>query len=144
MPDVMTVAQRSALMGRIRGRGNESTEKLLARLLRAANLAGWRRHAAVPGRPDFVFRREKVAIFVDGCFWHGCPKHFQAPKARAEFWRTKIDGNKLRDLRVSRLLRQRGWFVIRIWEHALKGDEAGRSLARISRVLEKRRLRAPV
>lgn len=140
MADIMTVAQRSMLMRQIRGRGNVSTEKRLVRLLGEAKLNGWRRHTAMLGCPDFVFRQERVVIFVDGCFWHGCPKHFQAPKKRADFWRKKIDGNRLRDRRVSRFLRQRGWLVIRIWEHGLKGYEASRSLARIGRALKKRRL----
>jgi DNA mismatch endonuclease, patch repair protein len=132
MPDIMTVAQRSALMSRIRGRGNKSTEDRLARLLRKCGICGWRRHEAIVGRPDFVFRSQRVAVFVDGCFWHGCPKHFTAPKARASFWREKIAGNRRRDLSVASKLRRKGWTVIRIWEHALRKRAVIPSLARIS------------
>jgi DNA mismatch endonuclease (patch repair protein) len=139
MADVMTSAQRSALMGRIRGRRNESTEMRFARLLRAAGVTGWRRHAPLPGRPDFIFRQGKVAVFVDGCFWHGCPAHFIAPKSRAAFWHRKISGNRRRDRRVGTELRSRGWLVIRIWEHALAGRIAGRALARIRVKLAARR-----
>ena len=75
MPDVFTKAKRSQVMSRIRGRGNQETELALAKLLRAARINGWRRHAPIFGRPDFTFHKERVVIFVDGCFWHGCPKH---------------------------------------------------------------------
>ncbi|HWA09479.1 MAG TPA: DNA mismatch endonuclease Vsr [Chthoniobacteraceae bacterium] len=131
MADVMTIAQRSALMARIRGRGNESTELLLARLLRAEKIFGWLRHVSMTGRPDFIFRRAKVAVFVDGCFWHGCPRHFKAPQARAKFWKDKIGANKRRDTAVDTALRKSGWRVIRIWEHGLTRAEAARSLRRI-------------
>ncbi len=66
---------------------------------------------------DIVFTRLKVAVFVDGCFWHGCPKHGTWPKANAEFWRDKIKTNISRDLETNRLLKDAGWKVIRIWEH---------------------------
>jgi DNA mismatch endonuclease (patch repair protein) len=142
MADVMTSAQRSALMGRIRGRRNASTEMRLARMLRAAGVTGWRRHAPLPGRPDFIFRRGKVAVFVDGCFWHGCPAHFAVPKSRVAFWRSKISGNRRRDRRVGAELRRRGWLVIRIWEHALARRTASRALARIRVKLAARRIGA--
>jgi DNA mismatch endonuclease (patch repair protein) len=140
MADIMTTLQRSALMARIRGRRNESTELTLAKLLRAARISGWRRHPAIVGRPDFIFPREKVAVFVDGCFWHGCPKHFKAPQARAEFWRDKISGNKRRDARVNAVLRKLGWQVIRIWEHSLTRRHAARSVLRIGVAVAARRL----
>ena len=74
-------------MSRIRGSGNEKTEVPLARLLRGDGISGWRRHYPFPGRPDFLFRKEKVAVFVDGCFWHGCPKCFRLPKQNWTFWK---------------------------------------------------------
>jgi DNA mismatch endonuclease (patch repair protein) len=70
-------------------------------------------------RPDFVFLKSRTAIFVDGCFWHGCPKHATWPAHRAAWWRRKIEGNKTRDRMVNRALRRAGWRVLRIWEHAL-------------------------
>ena len=108
---------RAQLMSRVRSRGNETTEKRLASLLRRAGLIGWRRHRSLPGRPDFVWPRLRVAVFVDGCFWHGhdCGKNI-SPKTNSDAWQTKIRGNKARDRRVTRLLRDRGWLVLRIWE----------------------------
>jgi DNA mismatch endonuclease (patch repair protein) len=71
-------------------------------------------------RPDFVFRKSRTAIFVDGCFWHGCPRHATWPAHRAAWWRRKIEGNKKRDRLVNRTLRRAGWKVVRIWEHELQ------------------------
>jgi DNA mismatch endonuclease, patch repair protein len=119
MPDVFTKAKRSEVMSRIRGRGNKDTEVALAVLLRRHGITGWRRHPAMFGKPDFVFRRERVALFVDGCFWHGCPKHSNAPVNNSIFWKTKLTKNVLRDKHVNRQLRRAGWSVVRIWEHEL-------------------------
>jgi DNA mismatch endonuclease (patch repair protein) len=132
-------------MSRIRSRGNADTELALARLLRAEGISGWRRHLQVriaergarnqtsskPGaqrtarptfivRPDFVFKEVRLALFVDGCFWHGCPKHGTKPRNNAAFWRKKLTANVARDRRVNRALRAAGWRVLRIWEHDLK------------------------
>jgi len=141
-------------MARIRSRGNKDTELALARLLHAHGITGWRRQLQVriaergmrnrglgrkPGnslrtshsalriftvRPDFVFRKQRTVIFVDGCFWHGCPRHATKPKQNAAFWRKKLAANRARDLRVNRRLRQAGWRVIRIWECALAARPA--------------------
>jgi DNA mismatch endonuclease (patch repair protein) len=82
-------------------------------------------------RPDFVFPRLRVADFVDGCFWHGCPKHATWPKTRAAFWKAKIEGNRARDRRVNRELRKRGWTVVRVWEHELKPKNEPKLLRRL-------------
>ena len=137
MADVFTKKKRSEVMARIRSQGNRDTEIKLAALLRAADITGWRRHRHLPGRPDFVFESERVAIFVDGCFWHGCPKHGRQPVGNAEYWREKFAKNKARDTLVSRMLRKRGWTVIRLWEHHLLIPAA--ALSRISRALDKNR-----
>jgi DNA mismatch endonuclease (patch repair protein) len=108
--------------------------------MRTAGIKGWRRHQPLPGRPDFTFPKEKVAVFVDGCFWHGCPRHFVAPSASARFWRNKIGQNRKRDARVTRQLRAHGWRVLRIWEHALKSESSmERTINRLSRQLGSRR-----
>ena len=120
MPDVFTKAKRSEVMSRIRGRGNKETELALAKLLRAHGIRGWRRHVSCVGKPDFVFRLQRVAVFVDGCFWHCCPKHSNMPVNNRAFWKKKLAANKARDLFVSRALRREGWRVIRIWEHDLR------------------------
>jgi DNA mismatch endonuclease (patch repair protein) len=75
------------------------------------------------GRPDFVFREERLAVFVDGCFWHCCPKCGNMPASNREFWRTKLGKNKLRDRHVTRTLRTEGWKVLRIWEHELSAPD---------------------
>jgi DNA mismatch endonuclease (patch repair protein) len=119
MPDVFTKAKRSDVMSRIRSRGNKATELKLVSILRAAGISGWRRHQPVPGRPDFIFRRARLALFVDGCFWHGCRWHCRMPKSRKEFWTSKIARNRARDREVRAQLRSRGWKLLRVWEHAL-------------------------
>ncbi len=127
---------RGELMSRVRSVGNQTTEKKLARLLREAGLSGWRRHQPIIGRPDFVWPKMKVAIFVDGCFWHGHNCRNLTPKTNAEAWREKIIMTQARDRRANRLLRQQGWKVIRIWEcHLTKSPN--RCLMRIRRNLQK-------
>jgi len=119
MADVFTKAERSAVMSRIRGRGNKATELALMKLFRRHGISGWRRQQPVFGKPDFIFRRERLALFVDGCFWHGCPRCYRRPKSNRKFWDAKIARNRERDRKVSRELRRLGWRVIRIWEHDL-------------------------
>lgn len=122
-------------MSRIRGAGNKNTELRLIQVFRTNDITGWRRGSKLPGKPDFVFSKLKLAVFVDGCFWHGCPKHGTSPKTRASFWLAKITGNKARDRRVNRLLRAKGWKVIRIWEHELKRKNESRMLRRLLKIL---------
>ncbi|HZL78718.1 MAG TPA: very short patch repair endonuclease [Candidatus Limnocylindrales bacterium] len=119
MADVFTKAKRSDVMSRIRGRGNKETELALMKLLRRHRITGWRRNQNVFGKPDFLFRRNRLALFVDGCFWHGCPKHCKIPAGNRAFWKKKFTANKTRDRRVNRELRKLGWRVVRIWEHDL-------------------------
>ncbi|MGA3128335.1 MAG: hypothetical protein ABSD13_16655 [Candidatus Korobacteraceae bacterium] len=95
MSDVFTKAKRSEVMSRIRGKNNLSTEVRLINIMRSAQIIGWRRHQSLPGHPDFVFRRSRLAVFVDGCFWHCCPKCGSLPKNNAEFWRQKLMGNRV-------------------------------------------------
>ena len=135
MPDVFTQTKRSEVMSRIRGKGNKSTELKLLKLFKEHRLTGWRRHQPLPGKPDFIFPKEQLAIFVDGCFWHGCPRCYIQPKHNAKFWRDKIGGNKRRDLRVSRQLRSEGWSVCRIWECRLKKPDV--VIRRIGRLLQR-------
>lgn len=137
MADTLSAAERSRLMSRIRSRGNARTEVALATLLRRHGVTGWRRHLKLgtgngergtkPAskrsrfvRPDFVFPTERVVVFVDGCFWHGCPLHATQPKDNRAFWWHKIRTNQARDRRVHRALRARGWKVLRLWEHDLR------------------------
>lgn len=117
----MTPQQRSRNMAAIRSRGNRSTEQALRYRLVRAGIRGW--HMLDPqvlGRPDFVFELERLAVFVDGCYWHGCPKCYRAPASNQEYWTAKIVRNKRRDKFVVRGLRKAGWRVVRVWEHELK------------------------
>ena len=120
MPDVFTKAKRSQVMAAIRSRGNKATEVKLAAILRAAGITGWRRHRRVPGHPDFIFPRARLAVFVDGCFWHGCRWHCRMPQDNRQYWARKIARNAARDRATTRLLRSRGWRVLRIWGHSLR------------------------
>lgn len=115
-------------MATIRSHGNKDTELKLAIILRAAGITGWRRRQQVLGKPDFVFWRLRVVVFVDGCFWHGCPKHGRNPGSNQSYWLPKLRRNKSRDAEVSRELVRRGWTVIRFWEHQLANPDlvAGR------------------
>src|SRR5437899_1257177 len=120
MKDPLTKAERSALMAKVRHSGNQSTEIVVQRALRAHRIAGWRKHPrTVPGRPDFFFPKLKLAVFIDGCFWHACPKCGRIPKTRRQFWSQKIASNGRRDRRNARLLRRKGYAILRVWEHEL-------------------------
>lgn len=141
MPDVFTPAKRSQVMSRIRGKGNKDTELALAALLRRNGITGWRRHAPVIGRPDFVFRRQRLALFVDGCFWHQCPRHSNIPVNNRAFWLKKFESNRRRDRHVARALRGLGWNVLRVWEHDLALRRQSVLISRIRRALEKGPLR---
>ena len=129
---------RSELMSRVRSKGNVTTELKLASLLRRAGLQGWRRHQPLPGKPDFVWRKAKLAVFVDGCFWHGhdCGKNV-SPKTNATAWREKLERNKTRDRKVGRALRVKGWSVVRVWECELR-KKPGRAVQRIASSLAQR------
>jgi DNA mismatch endonuclease (patch repair protein) len=111
---------RSRNMSAIKSRGNRSTEAIVLRILKEQGCTGWRRHLPIHGTPDFAFPRLKLAIFVNGCFWHGCPKCFKMPLRNVEYWTEKIRRNVRRDRKNSRLLRAAGWSVMHIWEHSLR------------------------
>jgi len=123
MVDVFTHEKRSQVMAAIRSHGNIGTELKLLSILRRYHVTGWRRQQSLPGRPDFVFRRGRLAVFIDGCFWHGCRWHCRMPKSRLEFWIPKIRRNKRRDTEVNKILKANGWRVHRIWEHSLKSPK---------------------
>ena len=126
---------RGQLMSRVRSKGNQTTEMQLAHLLRKSRLTGWRRHRPLPGRPDFVWPRMKLAVFVDGCFWHGHNCRNLTSKTNTAAWQDKIAKTQARDRRTNRQLRRLGWKVIRIWECRLAKDP-GYCLNRIRRKLE--------
>lgn len=101
-------------------RSSDTKPELLFR--KALWKLGWRYHVLnnLPGRPDVVFPTERIAVFIDGCFWHGCPEHFQQPETNVGFWEEKIQKNILRDNKVTQQLANEGWMVLRFWEHDIK------------------------
>lgn len=136
MTDMFTPEERSRIMGRIPSRGNRTTELRFLRILRRFKVRGWRRSSRLPGRPDFVFHQHRVAVFVDGDFWHGNPKQFRIPKSNVDYWRRKIDANRQRDRLVNRTLKSLGWRVVRFWESSL--SDGNRAIARLCRILRSR------
>lgn len=128
MTDVHTPEQRSFNMSRIRSRDTKPELLLRSELWRRGYR--YRLKSSLPGKPDIVFHRQRLAIFVDGCFWHGCPKHFQLPKTRSEFWRKKIESNRQRDKEINALLKSCGWNVYRVWEHR-SSQRTARDIARL-------------
>ncbi len=123
MCDVFTKEKRSEIMSKVKSKGNLATEKKLITLFKANGIKGWRRNYPLFGKPDFVFQKQRVAIFVDGEFWHGHPTLGQIPKTNREFWRNKIERNIERDKLVNRTLIEKGWFVVRIWQYELKTED---------------------
>jgi DNA mismatch endonuclease (patch repair protein) len=124
MKDRLSINERSAHMAKIKGRSTKSTEIRVALTLVRRGISGWIRNAdQLTGRPDFYFPRLKIVIFVDGCFWHQCPKcNRRVPANNRERWQEKLLNNSKRDRRVDRMLRIDGFSVIRIWEHELSNE----------------------
>ena len=127
---------RSKIMACVKSKGNKSTELKFIEILKARSISGWRRNQHVFGKPDFVFPKRKIAVFIDGCFWHGCPKHCRLPATNVEYWMNKIQGNVKRGKQVNKELKKKGWIVIRVWEHELKGCAVlSRKLNRIKKII---------
>jgi DNA mismatch endonuclease (patch repair protein) len=133
--DRVTRQVRSKIMSLVGSRGNRTTERRMSALLWSSGLRGYRKHWRITGTPDFAWPRSKVALFVDGCFWHGCPHCCRYSKSNKPFWNLKVKNNRARDRRVAAKLRRQGWSVVRVWECAVKKPA---TLARIKRALESR------
>jgi DNA mismatch endonuclease (patch repair protein) len=144
----VTTPKRSWIMSRVRSRGNKSTELAIIKQLRLLRITGWRRHVSVKlpvrgggkkaksVRPDFVFIKSKVALFVDGDFWHGNPMFSRSPTSNREYWENKIRRNRQRDRATTRMLRKAGWRVVRVWESSLKAHPV-RCCIRVRRALDR-------
>jgi DNA mismatch endonuclease (patch repair protein) len=131
MTDIWSREKRSAVMARIRG--ITAPERRLRALLVQQRVRGFRVGAKVGNaKPDLVFPNDKVAVFVDGCFWHGCPRCYVRPKTRVSYWSSKIANNMRRDSRQRRALRRSGWHVVRVWECQLEQNPSGQ----IERILK--------
>lgn len=122
--DVVSKDVRSRIMAQIRSFDNKTTENAFIEILKNNSIKGWRRNAQFFGKPDFVFPAYHVAIFIDGCFWHNCPKHCRLPASNTSYWQGKIVHNRRRDIKVNRELKKNGWVVMRFWEHDLRGGRS--------------------
>lgn len=133
--DTVSPDKRSRIMARVRSTGNESTELKVIQFLREKGLKGWRRNFPLPGKPDFAYPKLRIAIFVDGCFWHGCRKHCRLPLSNQEYWIAKIERNKARDKAISKEVKMAGWEVIRIWEHEIRTSRMMRKLKKVAEII---------
>lgn len=135
MSDSVDKEKRSEVMRAVKSKGNKSTELRLIELFKENGITGWRRGYPVKGHPDFVFLQKKVAVFVDGCLWHGhsC-RHW--PKSNADFWKNKIEGNMRHDKEVTASFEKRGWKVLRIWECELQKKNLSTTVEKIKKYLD--------
>lgn len=116
MTDVFSKKKRSQVMSAVRSKGNKSTELALIKIFKRHKISGWRRSSHLVGKPDFVFPKQKITVFVDGCYWHGHNCRIRKPGHNNKYWEEKISYNKKRDKLVKKELIKDGWKVIRIWE----------------------------
>ena len=119
MVDVLTPSQRKFNMSRIRG-SDTAPELKIRKMLYSRGIRGYRTHYNLVGKPDLVFIKRRLVIFIDGCFWHKCPICFKLPSTRTDFWINKINKNVERDRIVNGQLNQEGWTVLRYWEHEVR------------------------
>lgn len=127
--DNLTPEQRRKNMQNIRA-VNTKPELLIAKELRKRNIYFARNVKTILGKPDFVFRRKKVVVFIDSDFWHGHPRRCIMPKSNLSYWQSKIEKNRQRDKAVNKQLKSMGWHVIRIWEYDVKKN-IGKSVKKI-------------
>lgn len=120
MADVFSSDKRSEIMKKVKPAGNKTTELQMIKAFEDFKISGWRRHYDVKGHPDFVFPKKRIAIFVDGCFWHGHDCRNTRPENNKEFWEKKRNRNIKHDKEITLRFESRGWTVIRIWECELK------------------------
>lgn len=131
MTDVFSKKKRSQVMSAVRSKGNKSTELALIKIFKLYKISGWRRSSHLVGKPDFVFPKQKITVFVDGCYWHGHNCRIRKPGHNNIYWKEKILHNKLRDGFVTKELKKNGWKVIRIWECEIKKRKYVRKLNHI-------------
>ena len=125
--DNLSPEDRKKNMSHIRSKGNRSTERKLRSSFVGAGISGFKLHpSSIPGKPDFVFPAQRLAVFVDGCFWHGCPDCYIRPQTSQAYWDQKLLRNQRRDAKVNEELKATGWSVLRIWEHQLKHPKRAR------------------
>jgi DNA mismatch endonuclease (patch repair protein) len=135
MSDTVGKDVRSRIMAQVKSKGNKSTELKVMELLRQYGITGWRRHWPIAGRPDFAFPKSKVALFIDGCFWHGHNCRNLTPAQNSDYWNAKRERNQRRDRAVTKQLRAAGWHVIRIWECELEKRRHAKKLRALENLL---------
>jgi DNA mismatch endonuclease (patch repair protein) len=123
MADVFEKEKRSEIMRAVKSNRNKSTELKVIKIFKKRGIVGWRRNYKLFGKPDFVFPKERIVLFADGCFWHGHNCRNLKPSSNKEYWRTKIENNKKRDKEINRLLKKSGWKVIRVWECEIEKEK---------------------
>ena len=135
MSDIFSSEKRSAVMKAVKSRNTKTTELKMIEIFKELHIIGWRRTYPLIGKPDFVFPKKRIVIFVDGCFWHGHDCRNVTPSDNAEFWEAKRLYNKKHDEEVTQTLVQKNWTVIRIWECELKKHRRDETLSSlISRI----------
>lgn len=140
MADIYSKSERSWIMSQVKSSGNKSTEVKLIKYFLSNGITGWRRHYPVKGHPDFVFVDKRIAIFVDGCFWHGHDCRKTLPDSNIDFWEAKRYRNQKHDREITALFESRGWTVIRIWECELKKKNLPILESKLHPILEKKEL----
>jgi DNA mismatch endonuclease (patch repair protein) len=123
MPDQFSRSERSEIMRRVKGR-DTSLERKVRSALHKRGLR-YRLYYELPGKPDIAFVRARVVVFIDSCFWHGCPQHLRMPASNRDYWEKKINKNIERDMKNNKYYENSGWTLIRLWEHELKVDFSG-------------------
>lgn len=136
MADVFDKTKRSDIMRQVKSNQNKSTELRLISVFQQYHIAGWRRNYKVKGHPDFVFLDQKIAVFVDGCFWHGHDCRNTRPADNRDYWQQKRERNMRRDRETTALFEGRGWRVIRIWECELKDKNRAILLQKLEPLLK--------
>ena len=135
MSDIFSTEKRSAVMKAIKSRNTKTTELKMMEIFKELHITGWRRTYPLIGKPDFVFPKKRLVVFVDGCFWHGHDCRNVTPSDNAEFWDAKRDYNKRHDELVTQTLKSKNWTVIRVWECELKKRNKEKLLDKISPLL---------
>lgn len=139
MIDIFSKEKRSQIMKSIKSNKNKTTELKLIEIFKKNKITGWRRNYKLFGKPDFVFPDVKIALFADGCFWHGHNCRNTTPSQNSEFWENKIRRNKERDKLVTEELKKKGWNIIRIWECEISTKIIHKKLKQIKSLLERKK-----
>jgi len=118
--DTVSPEVRSRVMSKVRSKRNRSTEWRLRAYFIRFGIRGWKLNPPdIRGQPDFAFLKQRLLLFVDGCYWHGCPNCYRRPSSNRDYWDAKVARNRARDVKTTAQLKRDGWRVLRIWEHQL-------------------------